>query len=1328
MKILNTLDLTGNQIKNFLIDVEASAPTNYLFAGRLAYFSSHPYWHDGSSFNEIKKFSSSVVASTGVAWDSSGNLSTNGLNLTSFIKTTGTSISFQNSGGSSVRLTDIASPTAAGDATNKSYVDSMAVGLTVHTPVRVATTAGLSAYTFNTGTHVATASSNGALSIDSVAVTAGDRVLVKNESANAEYNGVYDVTQAGTAGTPWILTRSSDADEGATEVKTGFYVAVTAGAVNSGASFTLTTANPITLETTDLTFTMFNPPVSLSGTSPIQVSGLTISILDATNSSKGAIQVDTTNLTLSSGILSLTNANVLNAIGTLGVANGGTGRSTLTSNTVLIGNGTSSVGMVAAPTAGQVMIGDGTGVPKFTTLIGDITSISGTGSVLIKDAAITYAKMQTAGARKLLGNPTGSTAAVSEISLGTGLEFSGTSLQPSAITGGDVTAPAGSVVHTIGTNAVTVAKMQTLTARSVLGRSAATDGDMAAITAAVDGYYLKRSSGTLGFGAILASEVTSPGGLTTYNDTNVTISGGGGYASAFLQPISLTLGWSGQLAVARGGTGASTLTQYGVLIGNGTSAISALSVGITGQVLKGVSGAAPAFGALASTDLTDSSGLVHIAGTETITGQKTFSALLSANAGIYSPLFTLRNASLASRLQFWLSGTESGSNSGSNLVLSCYNDAGDWLNDSVVVTRSTGAWAFQTPPVIGLTGALCGNGSSAVTALTGAIGTILKGAGVGVAPTFGTFASTELSDGAVVHIAGVETITGAKTFSNTVTGLAFATTVGGVGLPGSGIGYVGSTAAYGLQLIGYGSTYDLTLLNRAGNVALGVSPNSTTIVFPAAPIFNSLTGVLCANSSSQATALTGASGTVLKGAGSGVAPAFGALATGDLPDLSGVYVTLSTLQTITGQKVYTSGNAFRFQNATNPGIEIASDATAAQKHLGIAYDTTSGSGFGSIQCTHEGTAFTPLVLNRYGGNVGINTASPSQALHVAGASLITGNSYLGDTSVYVKNNSSGLEFATGSATRSYISSTGYFGIGTISPSYKLDVTGDFRCTTAAYLNTTAVIGGGTALASTTLTLNSAAPVIGMKESDAGAGEYYIVVDAGRFNIRYGGLSNAAISVGSTGNVGIGAAAAIPSYPLDVAGQIHSSSVIDAAGAIAGFSCATWGALDVDNSFYNFYNGSWVAGKLRWGIGNYNVESGGSTGVGGRDMVLWGYKNDGSINNWYFTVNRSTGLFTVNGQVKSQTGGFVFPDGSIQTTAYSTSNQAKRYSANVGAITGGSALTVTHSLGTLDVHVAVREITGGALVFPDMAVTGVDTITLTFSSSASADVYRVTVIA
>jgi len=84
-----------------------------------------------------------------------------------------------------------------------------------------------------------------------------------------------------------------------------------------------------------------------------------------------------------------------------------------------------------------------------TALTGDVTA-TGPGSVAatIAAGAVTYAKMQSVAASRLLGNPTGSPASPSEISLGATLAFSGTALQTAAGTG-DVTWSANSYVTTL---------------------------------------------------------------------------------------------------------------------------------------------------------------------------------------------------------------------------------------------------------------------------------------------------------------------------------------------------------------------------------------------------------------------------------------------------------------------------------------------------------------------------------------------------------------------------------------------------------------------------------------------------------------------------------------------------------------------------------------------------------------------------------------------------------------------------------------------------------------------------------------------------------------
>lgn len=119
--------------------------------------------------------------------------------------------------------------------------------------VRAATAAALAAYT--RADNVITANANGALAaVDGVTLVVGDRILLKNGAAGAD-NGIYTVTSLGSAGTKWRLTRAADANTSAL-VTSGMLVPVEEGTANASTIWELSTANPITLNTTALTFTV----------------------------------------------------------------------------------------------------------------------------------------------------------------------------------------------------------------------------------------------------------------------------------------------------------------------------------------------------------------------------------------------------------------------------------------------------------------------------------------------------------------------------------------------------------------------------------------------------------------------------------------------------------------------------------------------------------------------------------------------------------------------------------------------------------------------------------------------------------------------------------------------------------------------------------------------------------------------------------------------------------------------------------------------------------------------------------------------------------------
>lgn len=159
-------------------------------------------------------------------------------------------------------ISNVGTPVSDADAANKQYVDSVASGLDVKASVRLATAAALPTVTA-AGSGVGktlTATANGALSVDSVAVATGNRILVKNQSSGAD-NGIYVVTAAGSAGTPFVLTRATDADQNA-EVTAGMFMFVSEGSTNADSGWVLVTDDPITVDTTALSFSQFSSTVA----------------------------------------------------------------------------------------------------------------------------------------------------------------------------------------------------------------------------------------------------------------------------------------------------------------------------------------------------------------------------------------------------------------------------------------------------------------------------------------------------------------------------------------------------------------------------------------------------------------------------------------------------------------------------------------------------------------------------------------------------------------------------------------------------------------------------------------------------------------------------------------------------------------------------------------------------------------------------------------------------------------------------------------------------------------------------------------------------------
>ncbi len=70
-----------------------------------------------------------------------------------------------------------------------------------------------------------------------------------------------------------------------------------------------------------------------------------------------------------------------------------------------------------------------------------------------------------------------------------------------------------------------------------------------------------------------APQWNAPAALTKTDDTNVTLTLGGSASTALLNAASLTLGWTGTLSVARGGTGLSAVSAGYIPFGNSATAL-----------------------------------------------------------------------------------------------------------------------------------------------------------------------------------------------------------------------------------------------------------------------------------------------------------------------------------------------------------------------------------------------------------------------------------------------------------------------------------------------------------------------------------------------------------------------------------------------------------------------------------------------------------------------------------------------------------------------------------------------------------------------------------
>jgi hypothetical protein len=221
-------------------------------------------------------------------------------------------------------------PTTNLQVATKQYVDGLVTqGISYHDPVYVESpnTVGNLTATYNNGASgvgatLTNAGTQAALTIDGVLTTVGMRVLIYNQTAQAE-NGVYTVTTVGTVSTNWVLTRATDAntyglrDPNSLGYNDAFFVQ--AGSTGAGETYVCTTTGVITFGTTAITFAQISSAQVYTAGNGLTLTGTQFALtapVTAVNGGTGQTSYTTGDLLYASNSTTLTKR----AIGTEGYA------------------------------------------------------------------------------------------------------------------------------------------------------------------------------------------------------------------------------------------------------------------------------------------------------------------------------------------------------------------------------------------------------------------------------------------------------------------------------------------------------------------------------------------------------------------------------------------------------------------------------------------------------------------------------------------------------------------------------------------------------------------------------------------------------------------------------------------------------------------------------------------------------------------------------------------------------------------------------------------------------------------------------------------------
>jgi len=497
------------------------------------------------------------------------------------------------------------------DIVNKSYVDAIAQGLSFKAPAQVATTANITL--------------SGLQTIDGYTTLAGDRVLVKNQTTQAN-NGIY-IASTGT----WA--RSSDANTYA-ELVSAFLFVENGG--QSGSAWVCTSPQNGTLGVTAITFSQFSNTALYTAGTGLTLSGYQFSITPqgtaGTYGSASSVPVFVTNA--SGQVTSVTNTSISIAPSQINatIPNSGLTNSSLTVNGTLISLGGS--GTITATASNALTIGTGLSGTSYNGSTPVTVAIANTS---VTSGSYTLGNFTVNAQGQLTAASSSSTTGSGNVVLATSPTLVTPNLgTPSTLVGTNITGTASAL--NIGGNAATATSATSATTATNLagGTTYALPyqsgvGTTSFLASSTAGQVLITNGSSTAPSWTSSITLTSGSFGTLYTTGLTGYLYGNGVGAVTASTTIPTSALSGQVSLANGGTNANLTANAGGVVYSGASALAISTAGTTGQYLTSNGTGAPTWSTpSASVTISD----------QTVSSSTFYPAFLSATSGTATTIDT----------------------------------------------------------------------------------------------------------------------------------------------------------------------------------------------------------------------------------------------------------------------------------------------------------------------------------------------------------------------------------------------------------------------------------------------------------------------------------------------------------------------------------------------------------------------------------------------------------------------------------------------------------------------------------------------------------------